>query len=110
MSARDASPPPTARAGLVVTSPELPSSEEDEDDRRVTVAPRASHNPRPAAASSTASQPIPTPSAKEVYLDSDSDMLLLTTWAGRPAASAVPQRNMDAVSAPLRPPALPVSP
>ena len=76
MSALDESPPPTARAGLVVPSPELPSSSEDENDRRVTAAPRGGrHDLRPYAASRSASQPIATPSAKEVYLDSDSDML-----------------------------------
>ena len=55
MSARDASPPPTARARLVVPSPELLSSSEDEDSRRVTAAPRCGrHNLRPSAASNSA--------------------------------------------------------
>ena len=65
----DASPPPTARTNrLVLPSPEVPSTSEDEDGRSVTAAPRASWlNPRPTAASRSASQPIVTPSAKEVY-------------------------------------------
>ena len=77
---------------------------------RVTAAPRGGrHDPHPSLASRSASQPIATPSAKEVYLDSDSDMLLLTTWAGRPAASAAPAYAF-ARRTPFRPPEQPVSP
>ena len=59
------------------------------------------------AASRSASQPIAEPSDKEVYLDSDSDLLVLMTWPGRPA---VHHSNLNAGSARLQPPALPVSP
>ena len=79
----DASPPPPARAdGFIEPSPNLPSSSDDEvsSGRQAIAAPRASRQPqRPTAASRSASQPIAAPSAKEVYLDSDSDLLLLTT-------------------------------
>ena len=39
------------------------------------------------------SQPMEEPSDKEVYLVSDSDWLLLTTGAGRPAASSGPRTS-----------------
>ena len=87
----------------------------DSSAQQVSTSPRASRQPqrreRPTAASRSASQPIAAPSAKEVYLDSDSDLLLLTTWAGRPAASLVPPAYAFARRTPiLTPPDLPVSP
>ena len=56
------------------------------------------------------SQPMEEPSDQEVYLDSDSDLLVLTTWAGRPAASHAAPAYAFARRTPFLPPDLPVSP
>ena len=55
-----------------------------------------------------ASQPMAEPSDKEVYLDSDSDLQLLTTWAGRPAATHAAPAYAFARHSSLRPPVLSV--
>ena len=83
------------------------ASQQPQRRERPTVASRSASKPM---AETSASQPITEPSDKEVYLDSDSDLLLLTTWAGRPAASHAAPAYAFARHSPLLPPVLSVSP
>ena len=112
---RDKSPPPRVRPhGWVVPSPNCGTSSEEEDKDKDEDTrdgpPRPARGIKPAAGRSesrSASQPILESSDKEVYLDSDSDLLVLTTRPGRPAVSP---GNLAAGCAQLWPLALPVSP
>ena len=83
------------------------ASQQPQGQERPTAASRSASQPMQEP---SASQPMADPSDKEVYLDSDSDLPLLTTWAGRLAASHAAPAYAFARRSSLRPPVLSVSP